>query len=200
MKTKKRTMKTKARITLFGLVMVIGLCYANFANAESNFAVGTGVDADARLNFEIVIPSFVYFRVGTAGGGNVDTINFSPTANDVYTGGVATAGTGGDATGGRVNVVLIGNAGDLTITASNGGPFTSGTGTISYDQINTFSVNSLIAAPDLNDGGGTSPTITAPLSGVINLTDVWRYEYINPATPPAAGTYSDTVTYTVTVP
>ena len=56
MKTKACTMKTKARITLLGLVMIIALCYVNFANAESNSATGTGATASARLDFQIVIP------------------------------------------------------------------------------------------------------------------------------------------------
>ncbi len=56
-------MKTKARIILLGLVMAIALCYVNFANAESNSAIGAGATASARLDFQIVIPPFVYFRV-----------------------------------------------------------------------------------------------------------------------------------------
>jgi len=200
MKTKESTMKTKARITLLGLVMVIALCYVNFANAESNFETGAGATADARLNFEIVIPPFVYFRVSAAGAGTIDTINFSPTATDVYTGGGTTAGTGGDVGGGAVNVVLISNGGDVEITPSNGGGLTNGGGnTISYTQINTTVVGS-ITAPTLTDAGGSTETIPANPSGIINLTSVWTYEYINPATPPAAGTYTDQVTYTAAIP
>ncbi|MDY6792553.1 MAG: hypothetical protein SWH54_14930 [Thermodesulfobacteriota bacterium] len=197
MKTKATTMKTKARITLFGLVLVIALCYVNFANAESNFATGAGASADARLNFEIVIPPFVYFRVGTAGT-TIDTINFSPTGNDVATG-ATTAGTGGDAGGGAVNVVLISNGGDVDITPSNNGGLTSGGNTISYSQINT-NVTGSITAPTLTDAGGSTETILANASGIINLTSVWSYEYINPAIPPAVGTYTDQVTYTAVLP
>ena len=40
-------MKTKARIILLGLVMVIALCYVNFANAESNFATVAGPQSTA---------------------------------------------------------------------------------------------------------------------------------------------------------
>ena len=40
-------MKTKARIILFGLVMVIALCYVNFANAENNSAAGHGPQSAA---------------------------------------------------------------------------------------------------------------------------------------------------------
>ncbi len=198
MKTKASTMKTKERITLFGLVMVIVFCYANFANAESNFAVGAGATAPARLDFEIVIPPFVYFRVGNAG--SINTINFSPTATDIATPGATTAATGGDAAGGTaVNVVLISNGGDVTITPSNlNGGLTSGVNPpISYSQITTTS--GAIAAPTLTDAGGTAETIASGANGITNLTDVWIYTYTNPATPPAVGTYSDTVTYTAAI-
>ena len=40
-------MKTKARIILFGLVMVIALCYVSFAKADSNFATGAGPQSAA---------------------------------------------------------------------------------------------------------------------------------------------------------
>jgi len=199
MKTKATTMKTKARITLFGLVMVIALCYANFANAESDFATGAGASASARLDFQIVIPTYVYFRVGTAGAGNIDTISFNPTGAEIGTSGAITAGTGGDATGGAVNVVLVSNNGDVTITPTNNGGLTSGGNTISYTQITTGDTGS-ISAPILTDAGGTAEVITSGAFGITNLTDTWTYEYINPATPPAVGTYTDQVTYTAVIP
>ncbi len=108
-------MKTKARITLFGLVMVIALCYVNFANAESNFATGGaagsgGAGASVNLDFQITIPSFIFFRVGSSGV-VIDQINFNPSATDVATPGAITTGTGGDLTGGRVTVRLVSKEG-----------------------------------------------------------------------------------------
>jgi hypothetical protein len=192
-------MKTKARIILLGLVIAIAFCYVTSVRAESNFAIGAGATADASLNFEIVIPPFVYFRVGNAG--SINTINFSPTATDIATPGAHTAATGGDALGGAaVNVVLISNGGDVTITPTNlNGGLTSGGNTISYTQINT-SDGGIIATPNLTNAGGTAEIITSGAFGITNLTDVWTYEYINPATPPAAGTYTDQVTYTASIP
>ena len=89
-------MKTKARIILCGLAMVIALCYVNFASAKSDFATGAGASAYVNLDFQIVIPRVVYFRVGTTGALNIDTINFGPTATEGATPGVVTGGTGGD--------------------------------------------------------------------------------------------------------
>ena len=202
MKTKASTMKTKARITLLGLVMVISLCYVNFANAESNFATGAGPQSAAvRLDFQIVIPKFIYFRVGTAGAGAgfIDTINFSPTAIEVATPGAITAGTGGDVGGGAVNVDLISNGGNITITETNdgGGPgLISASGNISYAQINTG--DGAISAPVLSDAGGNTSSIIS--AGVTTLSDVWTYTYTNPATPPLPDTYTGQVTYTAAIP
>lgn len=192
-------MKTTSKILILGLVMVMALCYANPVAAETDFDTGAGAEADVRLNFQIVIPSFVYFRVGTAGAGNIDTINFSPTATEVATGAI-TAGTGGDAGGGAVNVVLISNGGNITITPSNdggGSGLSDGSGNnISYAQINTGD-GGTISAPALSDAGGTPVTI---VSGVTTLSDVWTYTYTNPATPPVSGNYSGQVTYTASIP
>ena len=205
MKTKVSTMKTKARITLLGLVMVITLCYVNFASADSDFAIGSPATASVDLDFQIVIPNFIYFRVGTAVPGTVDVINFNPTATDVATPAAVTAGTGGDAGPGAVNVDVISNGGNITITEANnsgGNGLYDGTANyISYAQINTGSP--VIPAPALSDAGGTTSTILS--AGVTNLSDVWTYTYTNPATPPVAGTYGTAanggrVTYTAAIP
>lgn len=197
-------MKTTSKNFILGLVMVITLCYVNFASADSDFATGAGATASVDLDFQIVIPNFIYFRVGTAVAGTVDTITFTPTAAEVATGAI-TAGAGGDAGGGAVNVDVISNGGNITITEANNG---GGNGLydgianyISYAQINTGS--GAIPAPALSDAGGTTATILS--AGVTNLSDVWTYTYTNPATPPVAGTYGTAanggrVTYTAAIP
>jgi hypothetical protein len=191
-------MKTKARIILLGLVIAIAFCYVTSVRAESNFATGAGATASARLDFQIVIPPFVYFRVGTVGAGSIDTINFSPTAAEVATGAVTT-GTGGDAGGGAVNVDLISNGGNITITESNDGGGTglnSLSGSISYAQVNT--TDGSIPAPILSDVGGNNVSILS--AGITNLSDVWTYTYTNPAAPPLPDTYTGQVTYTAAIP
>ena len=187
-------MKTKARIILLGLVMAIAFCYATSVRAESSFAIGSPAIASVNLDFQIVIPRFIYFRVGTVG--SVDTINFAPTPTDVYTG-TTIGGTGGDAIfPGAVNVDVISNGGDITINTTNdgGGVGLNGPGILSYSQIHTGDTGN-ITAPDLTDGGAVAPVVITPAAGVTNLSDIWTYTYENPATPPAAGTYTGQVTY-----
>ena len=201
MKTKVSTMKTKARITLLGLVMVMALCYANSAVADTDSATGAGATASVDLDFQIVIPSFIYFRVGTAVPGTVDVINFNPTGTDVATPGAITAGTGGDAGGGAVNVDVISNGGNITITELNDGGGTGlsdgGSNNISYAQIITADGGN-ISAPTLSDAAANTVTILS--AGITVESDVWTYTYSNPATPPVAATYTGRVTYTAAIP
>ena len=194
-------MKTKARITLLGLVMVIALCYVNFANADTDFATGAGATASVDLDFQIVIPRFIYFRVGTPVAGTVDTISFNPSATDVATTGAITNGTGGDAGPGAVNVDVISNGGNITITELNdggGAGLIDGANNISYARIITADTSGNISAPTLSDAGGNTSSIIS--AGVTNLSDVWTYTYSNPATPPVPGTYTGRVTYTAAIP
>jgi hypothetical protein len=212
-------MKTKARIILLGLVMVIALCYVNFARADSRFVTGGaaqsgGLGAPVNLEFQIVIPSFIYFRVGSIG--SVNTIQFSPTHDEVVnqTLGISATAASGDMGNGIVTVSLISNAGlagsGVNITQTNNGPtgLDDGAGnTISYAQINTATDNLSLPAPVLSNGGPNTVNI-ANTSGVItNEQAHWTYTYDNdnPGGIPAAGTYGGAgngglVTYTAAVP
>lgn len=213
MKTKEITMKTKARLTLFGLVMIIALCYTNFAKAESNSATGGaagsgGAGASVNLDFQINIPQFIFFRVGSSAA-VVDQITFSPTAADVATPGAITAGTGGDLTGGRVTLSLVSNAGSIRITENNnsaGAGLGNGSGSfISYAQISTATNDPDLPAPTLSDAGGNT-SFPVAVGSITNIQTDWLYTYTNPATPPAAGTYGASggtggrVTYTAAIP
>ena len=215
MKTKESIMKTKARIILLGLVMVIALCYVNFARAESNFATGGaagsgGAGAPVNLDFRIVIPQFIYFQVGT-GGATIDQIQFAPSATDVATPGAITVGTGGDMTGGRVTLRLVSNAGSIRITESNnsaGAGLGNASGSyISYAQIGTATNDPTLPAPTLSDAGGNTSFPTA-VGNITNIQTDWLYTYTNPLAPPEAGIYGagagggtgGRVTYTAAIP
>jgi hypothetical protein len=202
-------MKTTLKIFILGLVMVMALCYANPASADSSFATGAaaqsgGTGALARLDFRIVIPEFIYFQVGTSGG-VINEILFQPTANQVYNSTPNITGTGGDPGPGSVNVVLVSNVGIVEIEETNNG--TTGLSdlisgdSISYGQIRTISSDPALPAPTLSDAGGTFVSI-APNFGpsVINRTATWTYDYTNPLVPPTAGTYTGQVTYTAAAP
>lgn len=205
-------MKTKARIILLGLVMAIALCYVTSVRAESNFATGAaaqsaGAGASVNLDFQIIIPQFIFFRVGSAAA--IDQITFNPTATDVATPGAITAGTGGDLLGGRVTLRLVSNAGNIRITENNnsvGAGLGNGSGSfISYAQISTATNDPTLPAPTLSDAGGNTSFPTA-VGNITNIQTDWLYTYNNPAIPPEAGTYGagggtgGRVTYTAAIP
>ena len=181
-----------------GLLAALGLTPL-VVQAESNEGNGTGT-ADAKLNLKVTIPEFLYFRVGTTGTGNVDTITFAPGAGAVGDG-TSIAGTGGDAAGSGANVRLRSNAGAIKIIETNNqttGLLGATTGTsIPLTEISTVvSVDANLLAPALSNGGGT--TVSIPLTGGTKVTmrnAVWTYAYNN-TTVPDADTYDVQITYT----
>ncbi len=165
----------------------------------------------ARIDFRIIIPGFLRFRVGTTGV-TIDQITFDMTSTPGNVGNATpVAGTGGDAAGTGANVLVQANNGQVTITETNNsaglglGTGTPTDGYIAYTQIGTTSSDiPNFPAPTLsNAGGGTS----APLLNAGKVTDrtaIWNYAYLN-ATIPSAGIYGAVanggrVTYTAATP
>ena len=186
------------------------------ALADSDSASGaTPLSAAANLDFRVVIPAILRFRVGTDGSGNVNEIQFDPALGTLGDGTDTSATSGGDVSPGVVTVSLLSNAGQITITETNnsGGAGlrnTNGAGAdyIPYSEILTVSSDPTnFDAPTLsNAGGGTSPP--TPTSGNNKVTnypaETWTYTYDNTAVYPA-GDYGTSarggrVTYTAASP
>ena len=165
---------------------------------SSNDSGAAPLSASARLNLSVVIPRFLFFRVGTVGTGNIDTITFSPTAAELGSGS-AIAGTGGDAgSGDGANVSIRSNAGQITITPTNdGGVGGLGTGanSISLTEITVTSDDAALSTPTLTDAGGAAVNVTLSGGNVTNRQAIWTYSYDNNTTP-EAGTYNAQITYT----
>lgn len=173
------------------------------AFAASGTSTATPATVANAVNFSITIPGYLFFRVGTVGSTNTMAFNVVNVGDSV-----AVAGTGGDAAATGVNVQVIGNRSQVTIsTAVTGGGngLTTGTpadGYIAFDRISTVSTNANLAAPPL--ANAAVPNVT-PLLGfgaagrVTNQTAVWNYSYLN-TTFPSSGTYTGTATYTAAMP
>jgi hypothetical protein len=163
-------------------------------SADSDLGIGAaGTQASASLDFRIVIPQFVYFRVGSAGA-TIDRVDFDLLTAAVQpgAGGVVPANGGtGDGADGDLFVELITNVTNVTIAAT-GGNLSSGANTIPFTQINAFDGN-VIPVPAF----GGSAALAVGLPGTLN--DTWSYDYNND-TSYAPGTYNGTVVYTVTAP
>jgi hypothetical protein len=151
-------MKARTTMKVLGLVMAIMFCYVGISGAQSSSATGAGANASVDLDFQIIIPNFIYFRVGTAGP-TVDTVSFAPTAAQVAAGTQDIAGTGGDLTGGAVTVNLISNGGAVTIDANGNGGLSDGSNTIDFATISTVSSDTDLPAPTLSNATSfSSPT------------------------------------------
>jgi hypothetical protein len=170
--------------------------------------VGSG-NAAAKLDFTVVVPRMLAFRVGNATAGTIDLITFSPAAAVV---GNATpvAGTGGDLTGGVVTARVVGNNGQITITPSTVGALNDGgTNTIAWTQITTaasvLTSATPLPAPTLVNGAGTAVNAAAPTNKVTTQDARWTFSYANSTFPPS-GTYGGVnvnngrVTYTAAMP
>lgn len=206
-------MKSMQVKKLAAVVVASIAAFSGTAKAESVIDTTAAFSAAARHDFIVVIPAFLFFGVGAGAttpmvaNATIGSITFTVPAANVGNS-TPVAGTGGDAAASAANVRLIGNNGQVTITATNdGGGNGLGTGTaadgyIPLTQITTTASNAALPAPTLNNAGGTTslPTVTGK---VTNLSGTWTYSYLNTVTP-AAGTYGGLgrgrVTYTATMP
>jgi len=188
------------------LTLTAMCCLPQLVMAESNSDNVAPYSASARLNLQVVIPEFLYFQVGSAGTGNIDTITFSPTAGELGNS-APISGSGGDAAAGSgASVVVRGNGGQITITETNNGGglgfSDGGTNTISLSEISVDdSANGSLPAPTLSDAGGNTsqPSLNGGASQVTDQTSTWVYSYNN-TTVPEAGTYNIQLTYTASMP
>lgn len=160
--------------------------------ADSQLSIGgAGTTAQANLDFRIIIPSFVYFQIGSAG--SVDRVDYDLNVGPVQPGSggpISATGGVGDGVDGALTVNLATNATNVSIAAS-GGNLTSGGDTLPFADI-TASDTGTIPVPDF----GTTISPFAP--GGFSLSDTWSYTYDNTSVY-NAGTYDGRATYTITV-
>ncbi len=197
---------------------------AGNARAESSYLTAAGT-ASARLNFSIVIPTFLYLQVGTGtpytNNATIDTILFDMTSNVSAIGtGAVQAGTGGDLLAGSVTARVLGNhfTAAVNLSATTTGAMSNGTDTISWSEISVAAPTAIVVVPaapatlahpgslaaPFADGAATTVSLT-PVNKVINQAAKWTFSYKN-TTVPAPGTYGATVankgqvTYQIAMP
>jgi hypothetical protein len=179
------------------LATAVALALPVVAQAESTIATtpaSGSMSTSARVNINVVIPRFLFLQVGTGtlltNVGTIDTVVFNvPVAN--INNGTPVVGTGGDLTGGRVTVRLLGNVGNVNLSAT-APALTNGTGeTLPWSEISV--ATSGPTHPAIN-GAAAAYTATAR---VVNVSGDWTYGYLNSnGAPVAEGTYASQITYT----
>lgn len=165
------------------------------AHAASNSANGAGPQSTTvDLNFSVVIPRFVFLRVGDAAPASVNTLSYAPTINDLVNSTTVTP-TGGDV-GSDLTVRVLSNGGNVTLAASNLANLVSAGNNIPTSTLTASNPLGSIGVPAF----GSSVVLNA-VSGVVNQSGTWRYTWANPVnTVYPAGTYTGTVTYTASIP
>lgn len=173
----------------FAGVASLGLIAMTPAIADSEFSTNAAAGASADLNFEVVIPEFISFQVGSPGT-TVDLVRFEVPAADV---GDGTAVSRTNASGAPIPVTLVSNAGNLEINAVGS---TGGANDIDWTQI-TATSSDVAALPAPAVGG--SAGVSADSNGIIDASADWTFVYENDNLV-GAGTYTGTVTYTAATP
>lgn len=181
----------------------LGLLAILPAHAESDFQTGAGaLNANARLDFRVVVPKFIRFQVGSAGA-TVDLVEFSVPAANV--------GDGTDiarTNGGAVPVLLQSNNGNVSLTGTTLGQLNNGAGeNISFAEILSTSSDPNLNVPTLVDGGTSAAVTVTPNVGarVVNRTANWSFAYSN-TNFVGSGSYGGVnvnngrVTYTASLP
>ena len=190
--------------------LALALATPLLASAESQL-VTTG-NAVARLDFRVVIPRVLFLGVGAgativplATNTTIDLVTFDYTTNPAAVGTNAPAGS---ITGAVVPVRVVGNNGQIVLTAATTGALSNGSGdTIAWTEISSTSSLAALPSPAI-PLTGTGPGSNVTLSSGTKVTDRsanWTFAYANSAVVPA-GTYGATVanngrvTYTATMP
>ncbi len=218
------TQKSLAWLAAAALTAAIAF-NAGTARAESTFISGAGT-ANARLNFSITIPKFVFLQVGSgtslATNAAIDTIAFDMTPSIANIGNplFPQAGTGGDLLAGSVTARVLGNnfTAAVNLSATTTGAMSNGTDTISWSEISVAAPTAIAVVPaaastlahpgslvaPFADGAATTVSLT-PNAKVINQAAKWTFSYKN-TNVPAPGLYGSTVankgqvTYSITMP
>ncbi|MDM7944626.1 MAG: hypothetical protein QUV35_18550 [Hydrogenophaga sp.] len=190
--------------------LALALATPLLASAESQL-VNTG-PAVARLDFRVIIPRVLFLGVGTgatavpeATNTTVDLVTFDYTTNP---GAVGSGAVAGSITGAVVPVRVMGNNGQIVLTAATTGGLSNGDGdTIPWTEITATTSAATLPSPVI-PATGTGAGSNVTLSSGTKITDRsadWTFSFANSTVVPA-GIYGATVanngrvTYTATMP
>lgn len=181
------------------------------ARSTISAAAGPGAQqASAALAINVQVPKILYLQVGTAGA-TINTVRFDvqlraplntlPDDNIVYSGNLsprtrASARADDDgASNANLAVRIWTNNGSVTLDCA-GAPLTAGNLQIPLSAIQVSSSDATLAHPGATLG---CTALSVGSSGTNNLRANWRYRF-TPASLPAYGNYTTTITYTASQP
>ncbi|MBD3893143.1 hypothetical protein [Hydrogenophaga sp.] len=191
--------------------LIAALAAPMLVSAESQLVVGAG-SATARLDFRIIIPRVLFLGVGTGAatlGNNatIDMVTFDYSTNP------AALGTGAAAaviTGNVVPVRVLGNNGQITLSASTTGALVNvdtPAYTIPWSEISATSSLAQLPSPviPLTGPGAASNVVLSSGTRITDRSANWTFAFANTALLPP-GIYGATaanngrITYTAAMP
>ena len=194
--------------------LALALATPLLASAESQLITGAG-SAVARLDFRVIVPRVLFLGVGTgaaaatpATNATIDTVTFDYTTNPEAVG-TGVAGVAGAITGNVVPVRVVGNNGQVSLTAATTGALTNAAtpaDTIPWSEITVSSNLPGLPSPVIpaTATGASSNVLISSGTKVTDHSAVWTYSYANSAVV-APGTYGTStgngrVIYTASMP
>jgi hypothetical protein len=182
---------------------IAGASLSAFAESDINTGTTAGLPAVAKLDFRISVPRIIFLSVGTgtafADVTTVDRVDFNLATTDVGSG-AAVAGALGTGLGYPVPVRVLGNGGNVSLTANGiAGGLTNGAQTVPWTQITGTSSSAALPNPAIGNGVAGAAASLPATAGVVNQSATWSFSYTNSAAV-AAGQYTGRVTYTAALP
>jgi hypothetical protein len=200
-----------------GVLAPLCLLLALTAPASADQGATNAGSSVARLDFNLDIGKFIFFRVGTAAfptaSGTISTVAFTatpaipPSALTPVTSNNAVVNWSGalpvlTATSTSLPVEVRSNAGQISVRAAVVTALTSGANTIALSQIVLTSNDAAFPAPVVPNAG-TGPTVNVTGTAFSNLVTVrnanWTFAY-NPLTTQQAGVYTGQISFTAASP
>ena len=178
------------------------LSLALTAQAESdiNSGAAAGLNAATRLDFRVAVPRMIFLRIGSgvnfADNATINRVTFAVTPANVGSG-VAVLGV---PSAGAVQARVLSNGGNVSFTARGVlGGLASGPRRVAWSQIVPLASGGALPHPAIGNGVAGVASALVPVSGVVNQTAVFSFNYAN-SSPVASGTYNGRVTYTAALP
>ena len=200
----------------FALCGLLCLSAAQADQASVSGQPGTFMAAAAKLDFEINIGKFLFFRVGSNGAfpttsttidevvlnTNLDIPGLSLVDGDNLAANWNGALPAITSTTAVLPVEVHSNAGQVSIRASINSPLSNGSNTIPFSGVLITSSDTGLPAPPVPDSGTGNPVNVSGTS-FANLITVrnanWTFSYTGGALP-AAGSYTGEILFTASAP
>lgn len=188
----KGAMVKKSLVSIALLVLVFGLGEKQLVWAESNTVLGGSVNA--RLDFQITIPTILLLQIGTAGA-TIDVVSCALT-DLPGTGAVAMTSSGANPVPVRAAALVAAGA-PVRLLANSATALSNGAGgTIPFDQISWTSGGVPFSSGAFNNDAAQ---VLDTFTGSGNRIGSYTFSYAN-LNYYDTGTYTGRVTYTLATP